>query len=81
MQVGFVAGRDLEAAGLDLGEVLGLKPIADGGLDAPPGKEERAAIRVPVWHPPGENSAHVFPDFLGSWRAMRGAEPPHLAFS
>jgi hypothetical protein len=52
MQVGFVAGRELQRGGFDLYETLRLEPAPDGGLDTAARQEKRPLVCVPVWAPP-----------------------------
>ena len=44
VQVGFVAGRDLQGGGLDLGEAILLEPAADRPADASSGLQARSPV-------------------------------------
>src|SRR5690606_4392432 len=52
MQMPFVAGRDLQAAGIDLRESLSVEPGADGVLDPSAGGQKRPAVSVAARVPP-----------------------------
>src|SRR5205085_9791657 len=53
MQMSFVAGRDLQDAGLDLKESLLVEKSADGAHDFPARQQKRLAIDMPRRRPPG----------------------------
>src|SRR5215468_7581944 len=69
MQVSFIAGRDLQNAGLDLKETLLIEPGADGARDFPARQQKRLSIDVPRRRPPGRwliMPGHYLPILAGS---------------
>jgi len=56
VQVGLVAGRDLQRRGLDLDEVALFEPLPESGGDPIASEQPRPAILVDVRPPPGQGS-------------------------
>jgi len=61
VQMGFVAGRDLQLSGLDLGEVADLEPAPQSGFDSIASQQQRAAVAVPDRRPKRRNITHHEP--------------------
>jgi hypothetical protein len=59
MEMGLVAGRNLDRTAINLGEALFRKPGPDGGDDTPSPQKERPPVSMDIGAPPGQIRAQI----------------------